>query len=106
MMDDRELAAYQAQTNAEIDFDDAAIAWYFGTRELTDAEYDHFEARHDAEFARHLAAEQQAEEYAAWARANPAEHAAAVEAAAAQAAADPYPWGPPLPWPDREAEAG
>jgi hypothetical protein len=104
MMDDRELARYQAETNAEIDFEDAAIAWNFGTRELTADEYAHFKAGHDADSARHLAAKREAAEYAAWARANPAEHAALVEAAAAQAAADPGPWDRGRPEP--EAEAG
>jgi hypothetical protein len=54
--------------NAEIDLEDARIAWNFGTRELTEAEYEHFAALHHADYARWAAAEAADE---AWRKAHP-----------------------------------
>ena len=95
---------YEWSPEDEIDFSDPWIAWNFGTRELTEEEYERCKAVYEADYARWAAAADADKQYAAWAKANPAEAAAQREAAAAaQAAADPYPWGPR---PEPEAEAG
>jgi hypothetical protein len=91
-MDDQERARNQAQTNAEIDFGDPAIAWNFGTRELTDDEYERFAAAHHRDFDRWAASQEADEAYAAWKKANP-QAAAEAEAKAEADSRARTPWG-------------
>jgi hypothetical protein len=69
---------YQADTNAEIDFDDPMTAFYTGCRELGDEEYAAAAAAHRADVERALDARAADDAYAAWAAEHPDEHAAAV----------------------------
>jgi len=97
-MDDQERARHQAQTNAEIDFGDPAIAWNFGTRELTDDEYQRFAAAHHRDFDRWAASQEADEAYAAWKKANPQAAAEAEAAAEADSRARfPLLWGEATP---------
>jgi hypothetical protein len=95
-------AEYHAMTNAEIDFNDPAIAWNFGTRELTTAEYEQFAAAHHADLDRWYADQERAAEYHRWAQAHPEEHVARM------APVRDVPWAEeePRPAPQPEPEAG
>ena len=71
--------------NAEIDLEDPAIAWNFGTRELTADEYARFADFNRRDFDRVHAAREADDAYAAWKAASPAD---AAEAEATYRAAD------------------
>jgi hypothetical protein len=71
----------------EIDPGDAAIAWNFGTRELTPEEYDRFADYNRRDLDRVYAQRQADDDYAAWKHANP-EAAAQAEADFEAKAAD------------------
>jgi hypothetical protein len=121
MMSEQQMtpAEHQAITNAQIDFNDPVIAWNFGTRELTDTEYDQLAAAHHADLDRVYAARDADEAYGRWAQADPAaaaQYEADFRAAEAQASADPWsaepvswparPWLQPAATPEPEPEAG
>lgn len=87
---------------AEIDLSDPAVAWNFGTRELTADEFAEF-ARRDLE--RVEAAREAGEFYAAWKAANPEEATRAeAEFRAADRAAHPVLYGEMAADPEPEAE--
>jgi hypothetical protein len=87
-----------ASWNAEIDPSDPAIAWNFGTRELTDDEYQRFAAAHHRDFDRWAASQEADEAYAAWKKANPQAAAEAEAAAEADSRARfPLLWGEATP---------
>jgi hypothetical protein len=60
-----------ATWNAQIDESDARVAWNFGTRELTEAEYAEFADANRRDLERVYAAREADETYAKWAHANP-----------------------------------
>ena len=87
-----------ASWNAEIDPSDPAIAWNFGTRELTDDEYAAVRRRHHRDFDRWAASQEADEAYAAWKKANPQAAAEAEAAAEADSRARfPLLWGEATP---------
>jgi MoxR-like ATPase len=78
--------APEPQQDPEIDPGDAAIAWNFGTRELTPDEYDRFADYNRRDLDRVYAQREADAEYAAWKQANPEAAAQAVAEFEAKAA--------------------